>query len=167
MALVAYELSSTSTLEGFDAKLAAPFAVLGVRIVGEKLAGLEYLPLGVALLAPRTAFASEVCRQLDEYLKNPRFVFDLPFEYRGTEFQNRVWNIVHDIPSGQALSYGEVARIARTSPRPVGMACAANRLPLVIPCHRVVASRGIGGFMHSTRGRGIEIKRWLLNHESK
>jgi methylated-DNA-[protein]-cysteine S-methyltransferase len=47
----------------------------------------------------------------------------------------------------------------------VGGACGANRIPLVIPCHRVVASHGIGGFMHARRGPGIEIKRWLLRHE--
>lgn len=162
----AYSLTSTSSLDAFEAKLAAPFAVLGVRSVGEMLTGIEYLPLGIALLAPRTAFAREVCRQLSAYLSNPRFVFDIPFEYQGTEFQNRVWQIVHEIPSGQALSYSEVARLARSAPRPVGMACAANRLPLIIPCHRVVASRGIGGFMHSTGGHAIELKRWLLEHES-
>jgi methylated-DNA-[protein]-cysteine S-methyltransferase len=47
----------------------------------------------------------------------------------------------------------------------VGGACGANRIPLVIPCHRVLGSGGIGGFMHSRRGPGIEIKRWLLKHE--
>lgn len=165
IALDAYALNSKSTLEAFDFKLAAPFAVLGVRIIGERLTGIEYLPSGVAALAPRTPFAREVCRQLRAYLKNPTFAFDLPFQYSGTDFQNRVWRIVHAIPSGQTLSYAQVARMAQTFPRPVGMACGANRLPLVIPCHRVVASQGLGGFMHATRGRAIEVKRWLLSHE--
>jgi methylated-DNA-[protein]-cysteine S-methyltransferase len=52
------------------------------------------------------------------------------------------------------------------SPRPVGSACGANRVPIVIPCHRVVASGGIGGFMHARSGSPIEIKRWLLHHEN-
>jgi methylated-DNA-[protein]-cysteine S-methyltransferase len=59
----------------------------------------------------------------------------------------------------------DIARRLATAPRPVGGACGANRIPLVIPCHRVVASDGIGGFMHARRGPGIEIKRWLLRHE--
>jgi methylated-DNA-[protein]-cysteine S-methyltransferase len=76
-----------------------------------------------------------------------------------------VWERVQSIPRGQTRSYMDIARELRSGPRPVGMACGANRIPLVIPCHRVVASRGIGGFMHSRGGHAIEIKRWLLRHE--
>jgi len=151
--------------QGFQAKLAAPFAVIGVRTSGELLTEIVYLPREAPGLAPQNAFAAEVCRQLGEYLRNPNFQFDLPFQYRGTAFQNRVWRIVHEIPAGATLSYLQVAARARSAPRPVGMACGANRLPLVVPCHRVLAAHGIGGFMHSRKGPGIEIKRWLLAHE--
>ena len=152
--------------ELFQARMEAPFAVLGIRAIGERLTGLEYLPRGAATLKPQTAFAKEVCRQISAYLKEPHFAFDLPFDYAGTDYQCRVWRAVHALPSGQVLSYRDLARRIGSAPRPVGTACGANRIPLLIPCHRVVASNGIGGFMHSRRGAAIGIKRWLLHHEN-
>jgi methylated-DNA-[protein]-cysteine S-methyltransferase len=145
--------------------MATPFAVLGIRTAGATLAGIDYLPKGAATLDPLDRLAERVCRQIGRYLDDPRFRFDLPFDYRGSEFQCRVWRAIHAIPSGRTLTYLDVARQLRTAPRPVGGACGANRIPLVIPCHRVLGSGGIGGFMHSRRGPGIEIKRWLLEHE--
>jgi len=145
--------------------MAAPFAVLGIRTAGDRLAGIEYLPRGAATLAPLTRLAEQVCRQIERYLDDPDFRFDLPFDYRGTEFQCRVWRAIHAIPSGRTLSYVDIARRLRTAPRPVGGACGANRIPLVIPCHRVVGSGGIGGFMHARGGFPLEVKRWLLRHE--
>jgi methylated-DNA-[protein]-cysteine S-methyltransferase len=156
---------TNSLTESFDAKLAAPFAVLGIRTSSQSLTEIRYLPRNAAPLQPQSRYAHEVCRQVKEYLAHPRFRFDLSFAYSGTEFQNRVWKIIHDIPPGEVLSYLEVARSAGSAPRPVGMACGANRLPLIIPCHRVVASHGIGGFMNSRKGPGLEMKRWLLRHE--
>jgi methylated-DNA-[protein]-cysteine S-methyltransferase len=150
---------------GYTARLATPFAVLGVRTAGDKLAAIEYLPRGAATLAPLDRAAERVCRQIERYLEDPEFRFDVPFNYRGTVFQCRVWRAIHAIPSGRTLTYVDIARRLRTAPRPVGGACGANRIPLVIPCHRVVAANGIGGFMHTRRGPGIEIKRWLLRHE--
>jgi methylated-DNA-[protein]-cysteine S-methyltransferase len=155
-----------SLLESFQAKLAAPFAVLGVRTLGERVTGIEYLPRGAAPLKPQNAFAREVCRQLGKYLKDPGFEFDLPFEYDGTDYQVRVWKAVHAIAPGTVLSYQQVASKIGSAPRPVGTACGANRIPLLVPCHRVVASDGIGGFMHARKGPGIDIKRWLLRHEN-
>jgi len=155
-----------SLLESYQAKLAAPFAVLGVRTIAERLIGIEYLPREMATLKPQTAFAREVCRQLSAYLKKPSFEFDLPFDYDGTDFQKRVWKAVHAIPSGSVLSYKQVAKKIGSAPRPVGMACGANLIPILIPCHRVVASQGIGGFMNVRRGAAIEVKRWLLHHEN-
>jgi len=152
-------------LDSYHAKFPAPFAVLGVRIAGEKLTGIDYLPKGAATLDPLDRLAERVCRQIGRYLDDPAFRFDLPFDYRGSEFQCRVWRAIRAIPSGRTRTYLDVARQLRTAPRPVGGACGANRIPLVIPCHRVLGSGGIGGFMHARRGPGIEIKRWLLRHE--
>ena len=143
----------------------APFAVLGIRTAGEQLTGIEYLPKGAATLAPINRFAERVCRQIDRYLDDPSHLFDLPFDFRGTDFQCRVWREIHAIPPGKTLSYTDIARRLKTAPRPVGGACGANRLPIVIPCHRVLAADGIGGFMHSRGGYPIEVKRWLLRHE--
>ncbi len=152
-------------LETYQARHPTPFAVLGIRAAGERLAGIDYLPRGAATLAPLTRFAERACRQIDRYLDDPEYRLDLPFDYAGSEFQCRVWRAIRAIPSGRTLTYLDLARQLRTAPRPVGGACGANRIPLVIPCHRVVASGGIGGFMQARRGPGIEIKRWLLRHE--
>jgi methylated-DNA-[protein]-cysteine S-methyltransferase len=154
-----------SLLDSYQAKFPAPFAVLGIRAAGEKLIGIDYLPRGAATLDPVSRFAERVCRQIERYLGDPAYEFDLAFDYRGSRFQCRVWRAIRAIPSGSTLTYRDVARGLGTAPRPVGGACGANRIPLVIPCHRVVASGGIGGFMHARRGPGIEIKRWLLKHE--
>ena len=151
--------------EVFDAKLATPFAVLGIRTAGERVTHIEYLPRGASTLAPTNNTAAKVCRQIERYLDDPEFRFDLAFDYRGTEFQNRVWRAIHAIPCGRTLTYMDVARRIKSAPRAVGGACGANRLPLVIPCHRVVASGGIGGFMHARGGEPIAIKQWLLRHE--
>lgn len=152
-------------LEFFHARLPTPFAVLGIRTAGELLNAIEYLPCGVATLAPVNRLAAKVCRQIERYLDDPEYQFDLPFEFAGTAFQRRVWQAICSIPSGKTLTYLEVARRIDSAPRPVGGACGANRIPLVIPCHRVVASGGIGGFMHARGGAPLEIKRWLLRHE--
>jgi methylated-DNA-[protein]-cysteine S-methyltransferase len=152
-------------LEAFQARYPAPFAVLGIRTVGGLLTDIEYLPRGAATLAPTTPLAARVCRQIERYLDDPGFEFDLPFEFSGTTFQCRVWREVRAIPSGSTLSYLDVARRLGSAPRPVGGACGANRIPIVIPCHRVVGSSGIGGFMKSRGGFPIEIKQWLIRHE--
>jgi len=152
-------------LEGYSARLRGPFAVVGVRTRGERLTDIEYLPLQAATLRPVDSFSREVCRQLARYFTDPDFRFDLPFDRHGTPYQQRVWDAVRAIPRGRFLSYLEVARQIGSAPRPVGAACGANRLPLLIPCHRVVSSSGLGGFMHSRSGPPLEIKRWLLRHE--
>jgi methylated-DNA-[protein]-cysteine S-methyltransferase len=152
-------------LGSYQAKLPAPFAVLGIRTAGDRLTGIEYLPRGVATLAPLDRLAERVCRQIERYLDDPGFRFDLPFDFRGTAFQCRVWRAIHAIPSGRTLTYVDIARRLRTAPRPVGGACGANRIPLVIPCHRVLGASGIGGFMNARSGFPLEVKRWLLRHE--
>jgi len=156
----------STVLEGYSARMRVPFAVLAIRTRREQLAEIEYLPAAAATLKPVDAFAREVCRQLLAYFRDPDFSFDLPREAYGTQYQQRVWQAVCAIPRGSTSSYLEVARQIGSAPRPVGTACGANRIPLLIPCHRVVASSGLGGFMHSRTGQPLEIKRWLLRHES-
>jgi len=149
----------------FQAKLPTAFAVLGIRTGGGRLTSIEYLSRSVAVLAPSDDLAAETCRQIECYLDDPEYRFDLPLAIEGTPFQRRVWEIIAAIPRGRTLTYREVAQQIDSAPRAVGGACGANRLPLVIPCHRVVATGGIGGFMHAHRGRPLAIKRWLLTHE--
>jgi methylated-DNA-[protein]-cysteine S-methyltransferase len=152
-------------LETYHAKLDTPFAVLGIRTLGERVTDIDYLAKGIATLAPLNKLAERACREIEKYLDDPLYVPRLPFQYTGTEFQCRVWKKISTIPAGQTLKYNDIARMLRTAPRPVGGACGANRLPIVIPCHRVVASDGIGGFMRGSGDQALDIKRWLLRHE--
>ncbi len=156
----------TLALLSFDAVTAAPFGGIGLRLAGSEIGELVYLPRSVAPVAPRSALARKVVAQIRTYLADPDFRFDLPLALKGTEFQRRVWSAIASIPSGRTLTYGQVARHVRSSPRAVGQACGANWFSLVVPCHRVLATGGIGGFAnHDDGGFHIEIKRWLLQHE--
>lgn len=152
-------------LETYQARYPAPFAVLGIRAVNGALQGIAYLPRGAATLAPLNDTAEKVCRQIERYFEDPEFRFSVPFSFQGTPFQCKVWQEICRIPSGKTASYLALARALKTAPRPVGGACGANRIPLVIPCHRVVGSTGLGGFMNARSGSPITIKKWLLAHE--
>jgi methylated-DNA-[protein]-cysteine S-methyltransferase len=148
-----------------DARLATPFAVLGVRTRGDRVVGIAYLPLHTAALAPRNAVAEKACDQIVRYLADPDFRFDLRVAAEGTPFRRAVWREIARIPAGQTRTYGELAARLRSSPRAVGGACGDNPVPLVVPCHRVVARDGLGGFMHRDGGFALSVKRWLLAHE--
>ena len=150
----------------YAAKLAAPFAVLGIRTSGGVVTGVDYLPKGELTQAPANAIAERACRQLERYFRDPEFHFTLPLAPAGTAFRRKVWDALAMIPVGQSRTYGELARSLHTAPRAVGGACGANPIALVRPCHRVVGSQGsLGGFMGATDGDPIAIKRWLLTHE--
>lgn len=161
--------AKTGTGLPYDARLATPFAVLGIRADQDGLRGIDYLPPGAPVLAPQNAMAERVCREIKRYLKDPEYRLKLPLLIQGTPFQRKVWGIIARIPYGKTLTYGAVARkmgMGGSGPRAVGGACGANRLPLVIPCHRVIAAGGgLGGFMRARGGMGLDIKRWLLEHE--
>lgn len=147
------------------ARLVTPFAVLGIVAEGDYLSAIDFLPPGGAGLHPQTPLAREVCDQLRAYLADPHFSFDLPLQPRGTDFQHRVWQALRKIEVGRTESYGFLAKQLGSAPRPVGQACGANPIPLVIPCHRAVGARTLGGFMHHDGGGPLVIKRWLLEHE--
>jgi methylated-DNA-[protein]-cysteine S-methyltransferase len=107
-----------------------------------------------------TPLLDEARRQLDDYFDGLRRSFDLPLAPQGTPFQRRVWIALADIPYGQTLCYGGLARQLGSAPRAVGTACGRNPLPIVLPCHRVVAANGsLGGYSGMD---GVETKRFLL-----
>jgi methylated-DNA-[protein]-cysteine S-methyltransferase len=149
----------------YCAKVRAPFGVVGIRTEGDAIVEIAYLPNGAHELAPRDRLAAAACAQIERYLADPDFVFDLPLRPAGTAFQRRVWARIAAIPRGSTRAYGELARDLGSSARPVGQACGANPYPIVVPCHRVVASAGIGGFAHHDGGFHVAVKRWLLAHE--
>jgi len=104
----------------------------------------------------------EAALQIDEYLLGKRMTFSLSLKTEGTDFQKRVWNEIAKIPYGETASYSEIAkRIGSPNAyRAVGNACNSNPIPLIIPCHRVVASNGIGGY-----GGGLALKKRLMDIE--
>lgn len=102
-------------------------------------------------------------KQIEEFFAGRRKKFDLPLTPARTAFQRRVREAMVSIPWGQTLSYGEVAHIAGGAPRAVGQACGANMLPIVVPCHRVLAAKGIGGY---SGAKGLDTKRFLLALEN-
>jgi methylated-DNA-[protein]-cysteine S-methyltransferase len=150
---------------GFHAKLDTPFALVGVRTEGEALAEVAYLPRSLGALAPTNALAERACAQIEKYIADPGYRFTLPLKHVGTGFQRRVWDMIAAVPRGETMTYGKMAHMLQSGPRAVGQACGTNHFPLVIPCHRVVAATGLGGFAHHSSGYLIEVKRWLLQHE--
>jgi methylated-DNA-[protein]-cysteine S-methyltransferase len=103
--------------------------------------------------------------QLQAYFAGELRDFELPLAAEGTPFQQRVWRALCDIPYGETISYGELARrIGQPSAaRAVGLANGQNPIAIVVPCHRVIGANGsLTGY-----GGGLERKRWLLAHESK
>ena len=103
--------------------------------------------------------------QLNEYFAGTRTHFDVPVKLHGTEFQQAVWSQLGEVPFGGVLSYGEIGEATgrRTAGRAVGGAVGANPIPIIVPCHRVLASnKKITGY---SGGNGIPTKVWLLDHE--
>lgn len=149
----------------FDAVLPAPFGGLGVRVRAEKLSELVFLPGVPAPDASHTPFMAEIGRQLAAYFANSAFRFDLPLHLNGTPFRQRVWHALPDIHVGHTLTYGELAQRLGSSPRAIGQALGDNPLPIILPCHRIVAAKGLGGFNHHRSDFFLDVKRWLLKHE--
>lgn len=109
-----------------------------------------------------TPLLTEARRQLDAYFAGRLKVFDLPLRPAGSAFDLRVWAAMQQIPHGQTRRYGELAMEVGSGPRAIGGACGRNPIPIVIPCHRVLASGGLGGY---SGGQGLPTKRALLTLE--
>jgi methylated-DNA-[protein]-cysteine S-methyltransferase len=120
-----------------------------------------FLPSGPNTLAPDERRTRAARGQLREYFSGRRRKFSLPLALRGTPFQNRVWALLGGIPFGETRSYGEIAKVLKSSPRAVGRAVGANPFCPVVPCHRIIGADGsLTGFAF-----GLGAKTWLLRHE--
>ena len=127
---------------------------------------VEYLKHPAKELKPQNMLAEETARQIKAYCRKPRgFVFELPLVSAKTGHQRKTRAAIQNIPGGQTRTYGEIAHEIRSSARAVGGACRANEIPFLVPCHRVVAADGLGGFMGS-EGDESHIKTALLEYES-
>lgn len=154
----------------YDALISTDFGAIAITIqaapLGEKLA-IELLTSKVEssqLFNQTSTLTQRAHTQIQAYLQQPNATFNMPFMPNGTAFQQRVWQAISQIPAGQTLSYGQLARNIGSGPRAVANACGANCLPIIIPCHRVVGKNDLGGFMQS-KVDGLSVKKWLLNHE--
>ena len=148
----------------FQAIVAATTFCLGVRCDETEIFSLKFLA-SCAERSPTNALAAEAVRQLRGYLADADFDFALPLRPAGTRYQRRVWEQIAKIPSHQTQTYGELAKAIKSAPRAVGQACGANPYSVVVPCHRVIAAGGLGGFARHGGEFFLEIKRWLLAHE--
>lgn len=153
----------------YDAVIKVPFATLGLLFDGNILARVDYLKPNTQLIAPKALVVKKVCLQLKNYCVNKlaKKPFDIVYEPTGTAFQRKVWNRIEKIPYGKVITYGDIAKALKTSPRAVGNACRVNPLVLVVPCHRVISAKGIGGYSGKSAGQMVKIKKWLLAHESE
>ncbi len=137
---------------------------LGDLTVSEQDGAIVSLDWGWGRDQSESDLLVEACAQLQDYFDGNRTRFDLKMAPQGTPYRQRVWQALCRIPPGETRSYGEIAREAGGSPRSVGQANGSNPIPILIPCHRVTASAGIGGY---SGGDGLATKRWLLALEKR
>jgi methylated-DNA-[protein]-cysteine S-methyltransferase len=157
--------TQTSTVMTF---MDSPIGRLTLTAKGDVLTGVHmdeqrHVPaLSPAIELDDRALAPFVA-QLEAYFAGDLTDFDLPIEMHGTEFQRRVWAALREIPYGETISYGELARWVGNpkASRAVGLANGRNPVAIVVPCHRVIGADGsLTGY-----GGGLERKVWLLEHE--
>lgn len=142
-----------------------PIGKLGIEIKEGALVRLAYLAKTTSPKKQNSPLLDEVVAQLNAYFANPHHVFTLPICTFGTDLQKLIWKALSNIPVGTTKTYGELAQQLNTSPRVIGNACRANPLPIIIPCHRVVAANHMGGYAGQKQGKFIQIKKWLLEYE--
>ncbi|BAS58799.1 MULTISPECIES: methylated-DNA--[protein]-cysteine S-methyltransferase [Leptolyngbya] len=136
----------------------------GQSLTGLHLHGQKYFPNRTEDWQESTLdLFVQVQEQLTEYFAHQRQQFDLPLEPQGTPFQKQVWQLLTEIPFGQTISYGTLAKQTGnpTASRAVGAANGRNPIAIVVPCHRVIAANGaLTGY-----AGGVDRKQWLLRHE--
>ena len=138
----------------------SPLGPLTVFEQGGKIAALDYGSAGQDSPTPLLLAATQ---QIDAYFHCGLKMFDLPLAPAGTAFQQSVWEEMRRISYGRTCSYADLARELDSGPRAIGGACARNPIPIIIPCHRVLASgQRIGGY--GSPG-GLDTKRFLLQLE--
>ncbi len=140
------------------ASLKTPVGMLSVEERDGAIVRLNWSADGGA----RSALLDAALDQLRAYFAGELQVFDLPLQVDGSDFQRRVCDAMFAIPFGETRTYGDIARELGGAAQPVGNACGANPIPVIIPCHRVLGANGLGGF---SGAGGVETKVALLKHE--
>lgn len=147
--------------------LSLPWGQLGIYASNECLNRCDWMNKSIQPAAEDigVAWYRRCLNEIHAYLQNPAHRFDLGLPTQGTDFQQRVWKALSEIPAGEVRTYGTLAADLGSSPRAVAQACRANPWALVIPCHRVVAADGPGGYGGASQGPLLALKQGLLVHE--
>ncbi|MFN2310143.1 MAG: methylated-DNA--[protein]-cysteine S-methyltransferase [Gammaproteobacteria bacterium] len=146
--------------------MTSPIGRIGLRLDAcERLVALDFLGERGRSRPPLSLAGRRVVTALHGYFADPGCVADIPIALAGSPYQLRVWAALRKIPSGSAWTYGDLARRLDSAPRAIGQACRRNPIPILIPCHRILARDGAGGYSGATAGPELSIKRWLLAHE--
>ena len=152
-----------------QSEYSSPIGILQIGVLEHSLAwiGLPIMdPINSNMTKKRDSLTMKQIKiALDGYFANANYSFDLPLFLHGSPFQKKVWQALQALPSGQVLSYSDLAGKLKSHPRAIGTACRTNRIPIVIPCHRILAKSGIGGYADAQPGKWPQMKLWLLKHE--
>lgn len=149
---------------GASAVILTPCGWLRLSARDEALVGAEFAVQG-GPQAPAGGVLSAAAEQVLAYFDGRLRAFSIPLQLSGSAFQLRVWSALGEIGWGVTHSYGVLARALGTSARAIGGACRDNPVALLVPCHRVVATHGLGGYMGARSGPHTRIKAALLAHE--
>lgn len=149
----------------FSSVVASPLGKLGIVMRDATVTSIQFLSADAATFTNTAAQAAVT--QLEKYFADPEYQFSLPYSASGTEFQQRVWRALCEIPAGTTLTYGQLAQKLNSSPRAVGQACRRNPIPVIVPCHRVVGANSFGGYAGDTTGDLLQVKKWLLGFEKQ
>jgi methylated-DNA-[protein]-cysteine S-methyltransferase len=136
---------------------------IGDVTLAEEAGAIVSLDWGWGRDQVETALLLRAREQLEAYFDGDLETFDLPLAPAGTAYRRAVWQALREVPYGTVCSYRDIAARAGGSARSVGQANSRNPIPLIIPCHRVVATTHLGGY---SGGDGLPTKRWLLNLEN-
>lgn len=149
----------------FDGYVSTPIGPLGIRGSDEAVSTVAFLSAVPRLSGNQSAVVRQGMQWLEAYFAGVQLPPMPPLASSGTVFQCRVRDQLLGIASGDTLTYGDIARRLASHPRAVGGACRANPIVIMVPCHRVVAANGRGGFAGHNEGHWPQIKGWLLAHE--
>ena len=145
--------------------LFSPLGLIHLEIEDKQVSCLHFADGVETPSLPKDGLAFLMMERLSAYFKDPMVHFrDIPLAPAKSDFGAKVRTLLLSLCPGEVLTYGEAARLLKTSPRALGQSLAKNPLPIVIPCHRIVAKNGEGGYMGYKQH---PIKSWLLTHERR
>lgn len=140
----------------------SPMGNILIRCSESAVVGIELQAKGKKHKGGRSPIVKKVISQLDQYFSGKRKKFTVPLDLSGTDFQLAVWKALYGVPFGMTVNYQQLAKLSGSPKayRAVGGAMSKNPIPIIVPCHRVLAKAGLGGF-----SSGLKRKRYLLELE--